>query len=154
MKTLSSIIVLILLVSTVFAGDDALGEPLTLTEITKVSDILGSPDSYIGKTVRIEGAIVDVCAKRGCWMDIASDKEFEQITVKVEDGEIVFPMTAKGHNAIVEGVVEKLHWTKEEMLEIRKQQAEEQGEEFDPNDPTIEERSIYRLKGLGAIIKN
>ncbi len=149
----SALIISLLVLSFLFASDSNLGKPITLTDATKVSHILADPDAYIGKTVRIEGPVVDVCAHRGCWIDIGSDKPFEMITVKVNDGEIVFPMTAKGHDAIVEGVVEKLHWTKEEVLEIKKHQAEEAGEEFDPNDPEIKERTIYRIKGLGAIIK-
>ncbi len=154
MKKYLFILTLLILCTALFAGDDALGNPITITEMTKVSDILSSPEQYIGTTVRVEGAIVDVCENRGCWMDIASDKPFEKITVKVNDGEIVFPMSAKGHDAIVEGVVQKLYWTKEEVMEIRKQQAEEMGEPFDPNDPEIQERTIYRIKGSGAIIKN
>ena len=153
MKMLSLTVICVLMLSVVLAGDDKLGQPLTLNESTKVSDILSKPESYVGKTVRIEGAVVDVCKKRGCWIDIASDKPFEQIIVKVEDGEIVFPLSAKGHDAIVEGVVERLHWTKEEMLEIRKQQAAEHDEKFDPNDPDIQERTIYRIKASGAVIK-
>jgi hypothetical protein len=127
------------------------GEPLTLTEITPVSAILDEPDAYLGQRVLVEGMVVEVCEMRGCWMDIASDREFEKIQIKVEDGEIVFPLTARGQTAWVEGVVEELALTYEEAVEQAKHQAEEHGEEFDPGTVTGPE-TIYRIRGLGALI--
>ena len=85
-------------------------------------------------------------------MEIASDKEFETIRVKVNDGEIVFPLSAKGKLAKVEGVLEKLELTKEQTKMWKKNQAEEQGEVFDST-CTYEATSIYRLKGIGAVIE-
>lgn len=50
--------------------------------------------------------IVEVCEEMGCWIALGSDKEFQTIRFKVEDGVIVFPMWAKGLNATVEGVLD------------------------------------------------
>ena len=55
--------------------------------------------------MQVQGPIVGVCEERGCWIAIGSDKEFEQLRFKVDDGVIVFPMSIKGMNATVEGVV-------------------------------------------------
>lgn len=128
-----------------------LGDPLSLTEITKVSEINQYPEKYIGKKVQIEGLIIEVCAGRGCWMDIASDVPFEKIQVKVVDGEIVFPLDAKGKNARVEGLVEKLTLTQEQAEWMAKHRAEERGETYDPGSikgPV----TFYRIRGLGAVI--
>lgn len=81
------------------------GAALTLTEVTKVSDIYANPEKFSGKRVQVQGPIVDVCAQMGCWLALGSDKEFETIRFKVEDGVIVFPMSVKGMNAKVEGVI-------------------------------------------------
>jgi len=81
------------------------GSALTLTEVTKVSDIYANPETFSGKRVLVQGPIVDVCAQMGCWLALGSDKEFETIRFKVEDGVIVFPMSIKGMNAKVEGVI-------------------------------------------------
>ena len=89
---------------------------------------------------------------RGCWVELGSDKEFEKIRVKVEDGVIVFPMSARGHRAVVEGVVEEISLTLEEAIEEAKHHAEEHGLEFDPESvtgPTIS----YQLRGIGAVIE-
>ena len=134
------------------AKEMQLGEPLTLTSVTKVSEINSNPQDYLGKRVLIEGLIVDVCAHRGCWLDIASDVPFEKINVKVVDGVIVFPLESKGRNARVEGTVEELNLTKDQALYMAKHRAEEQGTTFDPASVTGPQK-IYRIRGLGAVIK-
>lgn len=128
------------------------GQQPQLKEITKVSIILEKPDAYVGKRVLVEGVVVDVCSNRGCWMDIASDKPFEKIQIKVADGEIVFPLDAKGKKALVEGIVEKLEFTKEQIIAWKQHHAEAHGEKFDPSTVTSGE-VYYRIRGLGAIIE-
>lgn len=81
------------------------GTALTLTEVTKISDIYANPDKFAGKRVQVEGPVVDVCAEMGCWLALGSDKDSQVLRFKVEDGVIVFPMTAKGKKAKVEGIV-------------------------------------------------
>ena len=136
-----------------FAGDPRkYGKDITLKKTTKISEILKKPEDFLGKKVLLEGLVVDVCAKRGCWIEIASDKPYQKIQVKVKDGEIVFPLTAKGHNAIVEGEVEKLELTKEQLLVLKEHQAKEHGKEFDPSAVTGG-TTIYRIKGYGALIE-
>lgn len=151
-KYLSIFILILLSITLSFAANKKqFGAELTLSETTKISTILQNPDTFLGKKVQVEGRIVDVCKKRGCWLEVASDKEFETIIVKVNDGEIVFPMEAKGHLGLVEGTVEKLEFTREQRIKKLKHQAEEAGRKFDP--ATVTEGSvIYRLRGLGAQI--
>lgn len=127
------------------------GKGLSLKDTTKISDILAKPEQFIGKTVLVKGRIVDVCKKRGCWMELASDKEFQTLRIKVNDGEIIFPLEAKGKLGLVEGVVEKFQLTKEQTIEKLKHHAEEQGQDFDPS--TVKEgQTYYQIKGLGAEI--
>ena len=83
-----------------FTGDQ-FGRPLTMTEPTNVSEIEKDPKAFVGRKVLVKGTIVEVCAKRGCWMDIASDTPFKKIQIKVTDGVIVFPMSARGKSAYV-----------------------------------------------------
>ena len=85
-------------------------------------------------------------------MDIASDVPFEKIQVKVVDGEIVFPMEAKGRTAKVEGIAEELKLTKQQAIAMGKHRAEEQGTVFDPTSITGPV-SFFRIRGLGAVIQ-
>jgi predicted NBD/HSP70 family sugar kinase len=131
----------------------AYGEGVGKGQPVKVSELLTHPDGYVGKHVRVEGLITDVCPKRGCWMEIASDREFETIRFKVDDGVIVIPMDAKGKRVDAEGIFTKIEITKEQALAHAKHVAEETGETFDPAKagdlPTV----IYQIQGTGAVIR-
>ncbi len=127
------------------------GNGVTLKDTTLISGIMSNPDLWVGKKVLVKGRIVDVCKKRGCWMEIASDQEFQTIRIKVKDGEIVFPLQAKGKLALVEGEVQRFELTKEQTIKKMQHHAEEQGEDFDP--ASVKEGMTYlQIKGQGAII--
>jgi len=127
------------------------GEPLTLSDTTLVSTILTDPDAHVGQHVLVAGTVVEVCEKRGCWLELASDREHETLRVKVEDGVIVFPLSARGHRAVVEGVVERIDLTEEQAIEQARNHAEEQGIPFDSTAVTGP-TTTYQLRGIGAVI--
>lgn len=127
------------------------GKGVHVQETTKISALLENPESYIGKRVRVSGMVLEVCAKRGCWIYLASDRPYEKIQIKVTDGEIVFPMNASGRQATVEGVVEELNLSREDLVRYKKHLAEEKGMAFDPS--TVKDgEKIIRIKGIGAEI--
>jgi hypothetical protein len=127
------------------------GERPTLTDTTLVSAILTDPEALLGQRVLVTGTVVEVCEKRGCWLQLASDRESESLRVKVEDGVIIFPLTARGHQAVVEGIVEKVVLTADEAREQARMHAEEQGLPFDST-ATFEPTTTYQLRGIGALI--
>lgn len=149
MKTFVALLlaVSLLLPSAAFAKN--FGAPLTLEETTAISSIIDNPDQYVGKKVKVSGLVIDVCSKRGCWIFLAGDRDFEKIRIKVTDGEIVFPMEARGKTAVVEGVVEKFELSREQVVARLQHYAEDKGEAFDPSSVTAGE-TILRVRGLGA----
>jgi len=151
--SIAVLIVIVLAVSSVLAGSPKkYGKEITLKEPTRISDIMANPEKYNGKRVLVEGAVVDVCKKRGCWIKLASDKEFESIRFKVEDGVIVFPMEAKGKTATAEGVLSAKTYSKEELIAQGKELAKEQGTTFDPS--TVKgPKTVIQIKGEGAVIR-
>ena len=114
------------------AGVKKYGKDLTIKETTKISAIHAQPDQYNGKRVKVQGPIVQVCEMKGCWIELGSDKEFQTMKFKVDDGVIVFPMTAKGLTATVEGVVSVETQSVEQQLEHGKQMEKEMNKPFDP----------------------
>ena len=153
--TITTVLILIL-ANLTFAIDDetktnTFGKPITLTVITSISQILDDPLEFLGDTVLVSGTVVDVCEKAGCWMEIAGDSAFQSIKVKVKPGEVVFPMSAKGNTALIEGVIEQLVFTKADVIKMEKYNAEEQGTEFDPSTIT-KGKIIYRIRGIGVVI--
>ncbi|MFA6955940.1 MAG: DUF4920 domain-containing protein [Thermoanaerobaculia bacterium] len=150
-KALSLTFVIAMLAVGVTASATTYGKAPGAGEPVKLSELLASPDKYVGKTVKVEGIITDVCAKRGCWMAIAGDKEFQSIRFKVEDGVIVIPMEAKGKKGVAEGTFTKIEMTKEQAIEHAKHVAEEQKKPFDPasvTGPSV----MYQINGTGAVI--
>jgi len=149
----AAIVMSLSLFSAVVAGDGkAYGKPLTGSDTVKISTLMAEPDKYVGQTVRVEGIITGVCEKRGCWMTLASDQEFQDLRIKVDDGVIVFPIEAKGKRAVAEGEFARIAMTMEQTLAYRKHMAEETGEAFDPD--TVTEPLIqYQLNAVGAVIR-
>ena len=149
---LSLLIILFIFTHNYFAAGKSYGKKITLKKTTKISHILAEPKKFDGKKVLVEGPIVDVCEHRGCWMEIGSDKEFESIKFKVDDGVIVIPMDAKGKRARAEGIVSVKTKSVNEQIEQGKKHAKETGEEFDASTIT-EPKTVIMLKGEGAVIK-
>lgn len=129
------------------------GAGVTDAPAVKIADIYADMESYDGKTVRVEGLVTGVCAKRGCWIRVADDEESKPLTFKVDDGVMVFPMSTQGKYAVAEGVVRARKLTLEQTVKARQHEAEEQGEEFDPKSVT-EPMTSVRLAGLGAVVRD
>lgn len=133
------------------AGKDVdLSKGMKLKDFTPISDILAAPEKFEGKRVLVKGPAVGVCESRGCWVKLRSEKSAKQaLRVKVEDGEIVFPMTVMGNEVQAEGIVEKTIYPIEVVRDAYKRQAEAKGEKFDP-ESVKEPLVVWQLKGLGA----
>jgi hypothetical protein len=134
------------------AGQQVYGKGVTGAETIKASELMANADDYVGKTVRVEGIAVGVCAHRGCWINISSDTEGEVVRLKVTDGEIVFPPEIVGEQVIAEGV-----WTSNKLdLDTTKRvcahRAEKAGEKFDPESVT-ECMTVYQITGTGAEVR-
>ena len=87
------------------------GAGVSLDTATPITQLLGRPAEFAGKTVRVEGVVTEVCTMMGCWMALAPEGQTKASTVLIQvehDGVIVFPVTAKGHKASAQGVVEKI----------------------------------------------
>jgi len=128
------------------------GKQLTLKEKTSISAILKDPKAYNGKRVQVEGTIVEVCEERGCWIKIASDKPFESIRFKVEDGVIVFPLDAKGKLALAEGVVTVRTLTRAQQVAQIMEMAKER--KTTPDTSKVTDGAVdIQIKGEGARVK-
>jgi uncharacterized protein DUF4920 len=144
MRSVVAAMVLAMVVPVVAGGmeDTKLGAGVTLKESTPIASLIEKPADYVGKTLRIDGVATAVCTAMGCWMAVApeSDPEGTTVRLKVEDGVIVFPMTAKGRKVSAEGVFEAVgdEHGKEAAGEHSKQDAKAS--------------TIYQIKATGALI--
>jgi hypothetical protein len=137
------------MVSLTAAEGTTYGAGVKLTTATPVATLLASPKDFVGKTVRVDGIVTAVCDKAGCWMDLRDEKAdpatAKTLRMKVKDGEITFPVAAKGKKASIEGVFEPVG---EEMAHEYAADAKEakEGSEMKTAPPA------YQLKGTGAVV--
>jgi hypothetical protein len=148
----AALLIALLIPALAVADESAVyGEGVDLDESTLISVILETPDEYVGETVRVEGMIVGVCKKRGCWMEIGGDEEFQSMRIKVEDGVIVFPYESKGMYAVAEGELVRIDLSMEQTCAMAEAECEAQGKTFDKSTVT-EPGVVYMIMGTGAVI--
>ena len=159
MKALIGAAVLALATVAVAAQETKLGAGVTLKEATPIASLVTQPDQYVGKTVRVDGVGTAVCEMMGCWVAIAADtsKEAKSIRIKVEDGEITIPVTAKGKKISAQGVFELAgdEHAKEAAAEHAKQMAQAKPRAQHAGDHKHEAGAdqVYQIKGTGLVIR-
>ena len=134
-----------------FAEELNFGSPIDESAKVAISSILASPEQYLEETVTVKGLIVGVCAKRGCWVELASDAKFEKLRIKVRDGDMVFPLSAKGRTALATGKLKEIPLDLEQTKQYKAYLAKRKGEDFDIAAVT-EPMSIYQLAPVGVKI--
>ncbi len=145
------LLIALLLFSPTLLAKQVFGTGADPKKVIPISKLMASPEKYLKKEVTVEGVIDDVCAKRGCWMKLMSDKKFQSLRIKVRDGVMVFPMTAKGKKAIAKGQFISFKLNKHQTIQYKKHIAEEQGKKFDPK--TVKgPMTLYQLNATGAVI--
>ncbi|MBY5991707.1 DUF4920 domain-containing protein [Ferrimonas balearica] len=122
-----------------------------MTAQVPLTTLMAEPDQYLDKPVTIEGEITGVCQKKGCWMTLTSDPAYPDLRIKVRDGDMVFPVSAKGRKAVATGTLKKMEMDIEQTRRFLAHQAEEQGEAFDPASVT-EPMAFYQLVPTGVQI--
>jgi hypothetical protein len=129
----------------VAAEETKLGTGVSLKEATPIKALIEKPADYAGKTVRIDGVATAVCEEMGCWMAVAAtdDPKGPTVRLKVEDGVIKFPMSAKGKPVSAEGVFEEIQSTDEHANEAAGEHAK--------HDAKASKK--YQIAATGAVIR-
>ena len=160
MKGLISPAILSLAVVTLAAEEIKLGAGVTLKDATPIASLVSNPDQFVGKTVRVDGVGTAVCEMMGCWIAIAESdaKDAKTIRVKVEDGVIKIPVTAKGKKVSAEGVFEKVsdEHGQEAAAEHAKQMAKAKPGAQHAAEHAHDSASAtakFQIKGTGLVIR-
>jgi hypothetical protein len=124
------------------------GAGVSLTETTPIARLLDKPADFEGKTVRVEGTVKAVCTMAGCWMAFAAADapDGRTLLVKVDDGVIVFPVSAKGRRAVAQGVIERVGANDAEGQEAAAEHARATAA------PPAGARTAWQLKATGALV--
>ncbi len=122
--------------------------PKQETPLVTIEALMENPENYLGKVIKVEGKVKEVCPMAGCWLDMEASGK--QVRIKVKDGEIVFDKKLVGKQVLAEGTVYKFDLTKEKAISYFQHLAEEKGETFDPSTIT-EGTTIYQIGGIGVV---
>ena len=145
MKTLMLCVVLGVAAATSFE-EIKLGTGVSLKEATPIASLAAKPKEYVGKTVRVDGVVRAVCSEMGCWMSLIEDDANPSgptVRLKVDDGVIVFPMSAKGKKVSAQGVFQAVG-----AMDAESKEAAGEHAKHDPN-----ASAQYQIKATGAVIK-
>lgn len=134
--------------SVALAAQEKFGAGVQIDQPTPIADIVKNPEAFVGQTIRVDGTATAVCQHMGCWMAVSESDKADAPTVrlKVEDGVIVFPVSAKGKAVSAEGVFERIKSDDVEGNEAASEHAKHQAK---PDASTAK----YQLKATGAIVK-
>ena len=129
----------------VAAEETKLGTGVSLKDATPIKALIEKPADYAGKKVRIDGVATAVCQEMGCWMAIASadNPNGPTVRLKVEDGVIKFPVSAKGKSVSAEGVFEE--------IKAKDDHANEAAGEHAKHDASASKK--YQIAATGAVIR-
>ncbi len=120
------------------------GAGVSLDDATPLSKVLDRPADFEGKTLRLDGTVTAVCTHMGCWMSFAATpaKDGRTLLIKVDDGVIVFPVSAKGHRASAQGVLQRVG-SSAEAREAASEHAAQSGSDV---------AAAWQLKATGAVV--
>lgn len=90
--------------STSMPSGTPIGEAIENHEIQRFSVIDATPAEFFDRTLLVEAEVVEVCVKKGCWMQISD--EGKTAMVRWESGcggQYAFPMDAVGKRVLIQG---------------------------------------------------
>jgi len=122
------------------------GEKLSNGVIHNINYLLEYPEEYLDKNILVKGKISEVCPMRGCWLEIEDTINHEKIRVKVTDGEIVFPFSAKGKSLIAEGKFSKLILTEQKAKNWKAHLMLERGIKIDTSEIILNDQDLYEYR--------
>jgi hypothetical protein len=151
---LFAVSLLMVVTSVATRGAETFGVAPTVKDATPIAQLLATPADFQGKTVRVEGIVTDVCTMMGCWMGIApaDAPKGPSVLIKVDDGVIVFPTSARGKRATAQGVMERVGAADKEGQEAAREHAEHAGHAEHGAGAKTAETTSWQIKATGAIV--
>jgi len=134
-------VALIVWMSAPLVAQEKFGEGVTIQDATPIASLVDQPEAWLGKPVRVDGVVKEVCEEMGCWMELADPVTGKSVQFKVDDGVIVFPVSARGKRASAQGALERV--PENEEHEMAGEHPEQHGEQANLK---------FRVRATGAVI--
>ena len=71
------------------------GAPVTVKKAVSVASVQKNPARFVGRELRIEGVVKDVCQGRGCWVEVEGGKGTSFIARSLDET-VLLPKDCKG----------------------------------------------------------
>jgi len=130
------------------------GEALTSAATLSVSDCISKGKELGGKSVKVEGTVAQVCAKKGCWFVLSTDGKDatpdNTIRITSKDYRFFVPTDAVGQKATIEGALEVKTMSIEEAQHMADDAAEAGGE---PAPKVTEPQVEVRIAAVGVELR-
>lgn len=128
------------------------GKPLNKSDSLQLSQLLAEPARFSGQTVTVHGVVSEVCRKKGCWLQLQTDATAPIFRLEVNDGEFVFPVSARGKTAYAQGTLQVDTLTLQQTQDYLAHRAAEQGDTFDAG-AVDEPLTILRLRPQAVLLE-
>lgn len=100
---------------------------ITEEGVVSTDELLAMLEDKDSVQVTVEGDIMGVCQKKGCWLEMKLNDE-QNMTVRFKDYEFFVPMNSTGKKAVIEGIakveVQDVNWLKHKASDAGKSQEE------------------------------
>ncbi len=80
------------------------GAAFQLTDVIPAKQVIADPAAFVGKTVRVEGRLTEVCQSKGCWAVMADDAG-GSVRVMMKNHSFGIDTGSAGKTCQVEGTV-------------------------------------------------
>ncbi len=129
-----------------------LGKTLNKSASVEVNQLVTEPARFHGQTVTVHGTVSAVCQKKGCWLQLQTGTSQPIFRLEVNDGELVFPVSAHGKTAYASGTLQVENLTLQQTQDYLAHRAAEQGNVFDVS-MVHEPLTILRLRPQAVLIE-
>ncbi len=130
---------------------DVYGESFSDEGAVPVQAIVAEREEYLGRLVKIEGTVAEVCQMAGCWLTLQTGdgNNIRILVARKEDGNYAFtvPKDISGRRVVVQGML-----AEETLLEgTQRHLAEDAGRAVD--DETLAPKTELQMTAQGVLIE-
>ncbi len=130
---------------------DVYGESFSDEGAVPVQAIVAEREEYLGRSVKIEGTVAEVCQMAGCWLTLQTGdgNNIRILVARKEDGNYAFtvPKDISGRRVVVQGML-----AEETLLEgTQRHLAEDAGRAVD--DETLAPKTELQMTAQGVLIE-
>ena len=122
---------------------DRFGEVFDKKTSISIKSVIKNNRTYAGKDVIVSGKVDRICVKKGCWLNLGSDKEFVRVTFK--DYGIFVPSSFLGKKVALKGVFD----IKTESVQRRRHLMEDEGLSREEIDKVTQPIKTYSIVASG-----